>query len=280
LNSDLKKINNEFGNILVQFNLYINKKSFNKTLEQKNTMMFVLADYLFATALDELGCPDIPPFFGDEGKKSFADHMKVMSTVTNREDYEAVSTDTQFKLQRKKSAEKVRTATTEYFNRSSYNPLQPLDGAKFTAEYQTLKKRQNNHGPIWRFFHGKENEKRMELLAAMKAELEKYIDTDTMDIDSVSPNEVAEYMDRKKVDKMLEKEFDKDGFAKRNSFGPQAFEHEPTTEKRYNDEIKDIEKANMLNIKDDVNIFDNNIEVTGEIDANQNQKDNIKNLTV
>ena len=69
-------------------------------------MMFVLADYLFATSLDELGCPDIPPFFGDEGKKSFADHMKVMSTVTNREDYEAVSTDTQFNLQRKKIAEK------------------------------------------------------------------------------------------------------------------------------------------------------------------------------
>jgi hypothetical protein len=241
-------------------------------------MMFVLADYLFATALDELGCPDIPPFFGDDVKKSFADYMKIMSTVINRVDYEAVSTDTQFKLQRKKSAEKVRTATTEYFNRSSYNPLQPLDGAKFTAEYQALKKRQNNHGPIWRFFHGKENEKRMELLAAMKAELEKYIDTDTMDIDSVSPNEVAEYMDRKKVDKMLEKEFDKDGFAKRNSFGPKAFEHEPTTAKRYNDEIKDIEKANMLNIKDDVNILDNNIEVTGKIEANQNQKDNIQIL--
>lgn len=273
LNSDLKRINRDFGAVLFEFNTRISQLP-NRTLEEKNNLLFVVADYLFAIALDELGCPDIPIFFGDEGKKNFADFMKSTSLLSNSEDYQEVSTDTQFKEQRGKSADYVRTATEDYFNRKSFNPLKPLEGAKFVAEYQALKKRQDNHWRIWKWFHGKENDKRMALLAEMKAELEKHIDTESMDIDTIEPKDVAEYMDGKNVDKMLEKEFDKDGFAKRNSFGSKVFEHVPTSTKRYDEEIKGMEKTSIVNIKDDVDLTNQKAEIKDKIDEKQNQKDN------
>ena len=127
--------------------------------EEYKKQMLKVADYLFITALYELGCPDIPAFFGDNGKSLFTTFIDKMKTA----DYSEIDTDTQFNLQRKKSANKVRTATSEYFNHTEENPISPADLAKFTAEYQALKLRQAGHGRVWKFFHRGENRKRKEI---------------------------------------------------------------------------------------------------------------------
>lgn len=276
MTSDLRKINGVFATVIDAFGEKLSES--NISLEKKNELMFVVADYLFAIAAFELGNPDIPAFFGDASKKKFAEVAGDMSFKANDNSYKSVNTNTQFDLQRRKSASEVKELTESYFKRtSSFNPLQPLEGAEFTAEYQALKLRQEGHGRIWRFFHRKENEKRMQLLADMKAELEKHVDTTKIDIDTASPADVAHYMRKQNLDKTLDKEFKNDGYAKRNKHNDNlTFRHDqPTSTKRYDEELE-----NMKNNTEVVNLDDIepaiNIPKENKIDESQISKGEVK----
>ena len=277
MTSDLQKINGVFATVIDAFGEKLSKSDI--SLEKKNELMFVVADYLFAIAAFELGNPDIPAFFGDARKKKFAEIAGDMSFKATDSSYKSVNTNTQFDLQRRKSASEVKTLTESYFKRSSFNPLQPLEGAEFTAEYQALKLRQEGHGRIWRFFHRKENENRMQLLADMKAELEKHIDTTKIDIDTASPADVAHYMREQNLDKTLDKEFKNDGFAKRNKYNDNlTFVHDkPISTKRYDEELK-----NMKNNTDVVNLDDiepeRNIPKENKIDETQINKGEVNKV--
>lgn len=233
---DLKTLNQVGANVIKNFSGLL-LKELNKgeddvdlatQKEEYKKQMLKVADYLFITALYELGCPDIPEFFGDDGKRLFTTFIDKMKT----DDYSEIDTDTQFDLQRKKSANKVRTATSEYFNHTEENPISPADLAKFTAEYQALKLRQAGHGRVWRFFHRGENGRRKELLADMKAKIEEYIGNANIDIDSDSPETVGENFEKACFRKEVAKEFTKDGFALRNGYDVNIFKHEENNQKK------------------------------------------------
>ena len=212
-------------------------------------------------------------------KEKFAEIAGNISFKATDDNYKSVNTNTQFDLQRRKSASEVKTLTESYFKRSSFNPLQPLEGAEFTAEYQALKLRQEGHGRIWRFFHRKENESRMQLLADMKAELEKHIDATKINIDTASPADVAHYMRKQDLDKTLAKEFKNDGYAKRNKHNDAlAFRHdEPISTKRYDEELE-----NMKNNTDVVKLDDiepeRNIPKENKIDEAQINKSEVNKV--
>lgn len=48
----------------------------------------------------------------------------------------------------------------------------------------------------------------------------------------------------------------------------------PTSTKRYDKEIKDMEKSSIENIKDDVNLSSQKSEIKSKIDEKQHQRDN------
>lgn len=275
MTSDLRKINGVFATVIDAFGEKLSESDI--SLEKKNELMFLVADYLFAIAEFELGNPDIPAFFGNASKEKFAEVAGNMSFKATDSSYKSVNTNTQFDLQRRKSASEVKALTESYFKRSSFNPLQPLEGAEFTAEYQALKLRQEGHGRIWRFFHRKENENRMQLLADMKAELEKHIDTTKIDIDTASPADVAHYMRKQNLDKTLDKEFKNDGFAKRNNINDnKAFRHDkPTDTKRYDEELKNMKNNNDVVKLDDIEP-ERNIPKENKIDEAQINKGEVK----
>ena len=73
-----------------------------------NTLM-AATDYLYAHAMKKLGCPDIPPSFGDDVTKNPQKYAKSLDTKIRKAYYDAdYSTKTYFDNQRKKNADVVR----------------------------------------------------------------------------------------------------------------------------------------------------------------------------
>ena len=229
--------------------------------------MLVVADYLFLTTLDTLGCPDIPLFFGETFKNSVIERLKMLDNNQSLEDYSTIQTTTQFNLQRRKSAITVRNETASYFKHSKDDPISPMDLAKFTAEYQALKQRQNNHGAIWRFFHRKENTQRMELLTEMKAKLEEYINSSNINVDTDTPEMIAEHFEKTINEADLVKNLDDAEFARRNNCNVSEFKY------RDNNVLSSNQKNSVKINSNDIDII-NSGNVEDKIEDRQIQKDN------
>ena len=66
--------------------------------------LMALTDHLFATAMKELGSPDMPPSFGIENRKTVADLTMDSETKIRAIDYKEATAEEHFKKQRKRDA--------------------------------------------------------------------------------------------------------------------------------------------------------------------------------
>ena len=142
-------------------------------------------------------------------------------------EYKKTDVERHYNEQRRKSADTVRKATMENRKRIAEKTASPLRVAQYASEYQALKKRQEGHGAIWRFFHKKENEARTKLLANMKGLLVKTLGND-IDVDTLTPKEIAAAYNGTRAAKV----FSENGIINRTGLPNTYFEHQPTSTER------------------------------------------------
>ena len=152
--------------------------------------LLAVNDYLFSTAMKTLGCPDMPHQFGFAVLGHIDSIAPDMEYLLKQEEYKKITTDKYYKNQRGRSASDLFKSTKALKDAIANKTASPLKVAKYVAEYQALKKRQEGHGAIWRFFHKKENEARTKLLTIMQKTLGSLLDDD-FNIDDFTPGDIA-----------------------------------------------------------------------------------------
>ena len=198
-----------------------------KATYDAHASMMAVNDYLFAMAMKTLGSPDIPENFGNEMTDLIYKLAPSAELKLKEKDYAKNSVDKHYNDQRKKDAVKVQKNNRDLRKDIIEKKASPIGLSRYAAEYFALKRRQEGHNAIWRFFHKKENIARTKLLANMKALLEKTLGNG-VDIDTLTPEKVAtEYTT------LLAKEnFAKNTFAKRNMLQADNVCTEPTSTER------------------------------------------------
>ena len=147
-------------------------------------------DLLYILAMDKLGCPNMPVIHFDNGIKETV--VKTASVINKIVITYDVSEDDAFNRQRGKDAVEVSKNFNTLVNKMD-KVIEPEPVGKMIAEYQALKRRQEGHGGIWRFFHRTENKARTDLLKKMSETIKKYIPKEMgrINIDEVLPANVA-----------------------------------------------------------------------------------------
>lgn len=227
-------------------------------------------DYLYAMAMHTLGCPFIPESFGSE----VTDYIDELASDTEleirEEDYSKATVERHFNNQRKESADFVRKSNEKTRNLIINKTASAIDLASYAAEYYALKKRQEGHGRVWRFFHGKENEERNQLLAEMKKLLVSTVGGH-IDIDSITPEKIAIAYTESIIADKSEAAFAENALANRADIPEEAVKNEPTsTERADNDknptDIFDLETEDRKSICLDENLFQEDEKGEKEID--------------
>lgn len=206
--------------------------------------LLATTDFLFATAQQTLGSPDMPTSFGPEIQNKIKNFAEAAEFAQKQEKYSTVDGDAHFRKQRKMDAEKVKASNKALESSIKLKTASPLDIAKYAAEYKALQKRQNNHTAFWRFFHRDENKARMELLQNMKSVLGNALG-EGVDVDTKTPQEIAKAFHHNLMDGKAQKAFADDALGKRlNDFDSKKLQYEATDETRA---IDDREKSEIQN---------------------------------
>ena len=209
-----------------------------------NSMM-VASDYLFARASRALGSPDMPPSFGIENRKTVADLTMDSETKIRAIDYKEATAEEHFKKQRKRDAAVVIKDNEDLEKNIINCRATPLEIAQYAAEYQALKQRQENHTDIWRFFHGKENERRNALLAHMKKVLTDAMGSKDYPVDIRTPHEMAHAHLTFLTGNRIIEGFKPESIAKRQLLDNHMINPEATNRDRANAEAEIISDENL-----------------------------------
>ena len=177
--------------------------------------LMLMNDYLFAMAQRDLGCPDMPANFGAEVENRISEPAFETDFKMKQLTYNSSDSVNRYERQRKINADKLIAKNESLSERLDKNPTS-IEIAEYAAEYQALKKRQENHTRVWRFFHKGENKKRTELLAQMKAKLEGILGTDA-GIDTKKPSELAAIHHTAAIKSLTDKAFKPEAIGKRYS---------------------------------------------------------------
>ena len=245
MDSDLSRINNAVAMIHNQMRVNLvneQKEVKNKALFQYDlfSAMVNVNDYLYAMTMKALGCPDIPESFGMSMQRLIGDIAHKAEFELRESDYKKTSIDRCYEKQRWQDAAKVRKDTREVEKSILNKKASSLKVAEYAGEYYALKKRQEGHGKVWRFFHKKENEQRTKLLSAMEKTLKTILKDDDK-LENLDPKKIAEIYNKQQLTGRLN-ETVQSGIAKRNGMPTNFFEHTPTTTARADKEMdeKDI----------------------------------------
>ena len=240
MNSDLSRIKNAVA--MIHNQMRVNMVNEQKDLKRRTqhqydpfTAMVSVNDYLFAMTMKTLGCPDIPESFGIGMQTLIKDIAHEAEFELKESDYKKTSIDHCYEKQRWQDAAKVRNATRENEKAILNNKASSLRVANYAGEYYALKKRQEGHGKVWRFFHKKENEQRTKLLSAMEKTL-KTVLGDDYKLEDLDPKKIAEIYNKQQLTGRLN-EIVQSGIAKRNGMPTNFFAHTPTTTARAEKEI-------------------------------------------
>ena len=193
---------------------------------------FVAAnDYLFAMTMKTLGCPDMPAYFGNDVTEHIDSISAQAELQIKQEEYNKNTIERHYHDQRGKDAKKLRPYHLD--NRKSImdKKAAAITVSNYAAEYHALKKRQEGHNAIWRFFHKKENKERNALLANMKKVLESAIGKD-IEIDDSTPVQIAESYSKQIIAGSSKETFKEDAISKRCQFPNAFFKHEATLNER------------------------------------------------
>ena len=251
LPSDLEKIKtsvkgiiesagNELSSIEVDKEKQANYNSFEK--------MIALSDFLFATAMKELGCPDIPSHFGKDVENALKDTAKNVNKQVKSEALGGVNREEHYNRQRYIDAADVRKSNEELLSSCFHKTANSLQIAQLTAEYQALHKRQQGHGAWWRFFHKKENIARKELLKEMKDTIQGLVGN--VDLIENSPQDIANIADGRKIEAESVKPFKEEAIVDRNNLSWKMFSYEPRNSDRANLEREEMKNRSSLNLKE------------------------------
>jgi hypothetical protein len=199
-----------------------------------------VTDHMYAMAMRTLGCPDIPESFGDDVISVVKNAAVKAETSMKGVDYQKTSVKLRYDKQRQMDANEVKSKIKKNQKLIDGKKASPLNVAQYAAEYFALKKRQEGHGGIWRFFHKQENEDRMKLLETMEKSLKSLLNEGD-ELDKLTPVMIAESYNSSIVASRAKETFAFNGISKRNQIPHTFFEHKPTSTKRA-DEAKEKEK--------------------------------------
>lgn len=250
--SDLERIKNAVVPLLTGMSANLaNRKSQTIRSQEARAKNQILPDllsandYFFAYALKELGNPSIPPNFGHDIENKIADLALESDFKVTNDDFLFVTTDRYFDAQRKRDAKDMEGEFKTLGSPLRTNRATPLDVAQYAAEYQALKRRQDNHNRFWRFFHKSENAARVELLNTMKATLKGVLGEDA-EIDTKTPKELAEAFHKSNIQAQMKKECDPNGICVRcDNFDPKAISHEATDDTRARQEEAPLDNNDL-----------------------------------
>ncbi len=181
-----------------------------------------VTDYFYAMAMQKLGCPDIPASFGDV----FMETIDRSATVVNSKvslEQDSNYAERIYQQQRYKNAGEVWSSVNDAMNAARDKMATPAQIQNLIVEYQALNKRQSNHGPIWRFFHGKENEERVALMKDMKEVLQGVLGTN-VNLERGNALQIVEMVNGEKISDQIEAAFKDDSMSKRIGVPAEAFE--------------------------------------------------------
>ena len=207
--ADLIKVTNEAGLVIQE--IASDKGEFKAPVEQ----LMIATYYLYAVAMQKLGCPDIPLLFGTEMQNivcKYATKISSRQTLVHGDYF----VEDVYDAQRGKNADVVKAEVEEALNAARVSAATPKQVQQLVAEYQALAKRQNAHGFFWRLFHRAENEARVELLSEMERHLKTMLGEDVNLMKSTSLY-LAEKTIEKNVAKQVKVAFAKNGIEKRDS---------------------------------------------------------------
>ena len=248
MNSDLSRIKDAVA--MIHNQMRVNMVNEQKELKGKAllqydpfTAMVNVNDYLYAMTMKTLGCPDIPESFGIGMQTLIKDIAHKAEFELKESDYKKTSIDNYYEKQRRQNAIKVRKNTRENEKLILNKKASSLRVAKYAGEYYALKKRQEGHGKVWRYFHKKENEERMKLLSVMEKTLMTILSDDDK-LEDLDPKRIAEIYNKQQLTGRLNETI-QIGIAKRNEIPTHFFAHTPTTTARADKEIDNPNKEDM-----------------------------------
>ena len=223
--------------------------------------LMLMNDYLFAMAQKELGCPDMPANFGTEVEQRISDAATEADTKLNQASYDSLDSDKRYNKQRRIDADKLIEKNQSLSDRLDKKPTS-LEVAQYAAEYQALKRRQENHTRVWKFFHKGENIKRTALLAEMKEKLERVLGSG-IDVDGKKPSDLAKIQHDRALGAVSDKAFKPEELGKRyGGYDPSQFEY---TEQRENEAISENEELHR-NLQNDIEKGSKSTEIKGKVD--------------
>ena len=187
-------------------------------------------DHLYAMAMKTLGSPDIPESFGEDMQSLIGNIAGDAEFEIKETDYAKTTIDRNFKNQRRMDAKTVRKANLESRKQILRKEASPHRVAQYAGAYYALKKRQEGHGRVWRFFHKKENAARTALLADMEKTL-KTVLGEGEELDKLTPIEIARSHNTRKLAGRASETF-RSGLSARVGMPATLFEQQPTSTER------------------------------------------------
>lgn len=205
---DLNTIKEKVNSLITTIANEIKKKEtkmdhFDKMYFNGFDTLMAATDYLYAMAMERLGCPDIPASFGADVCNNNQKSAKELDTLIKKSYFDnQFPTKTYFDKQRKKDADEVRRKNKDLIKNCNSQIATTEQLAELVAEYQALNLRQKGHGRIWRFFHGEENDKRTQLLEDMKAAISKAVGENVnLEPTETTPSNIAILFNKKLIEK-------------------------------------------------------------------------------
>ena len=211
--NDLIKITNEVGFFLDSMCTQLESKGSGVKDYNPIEPLICATDYLYAVAMQTLGCPDIPATFGPAvqaqiGKSATSIRSHLML------DHAPTYQDRFYYNQRGMDADEVRDEVSQIMDAAKDGKQTAPQLQSLVAQYQALRRRQNDHGFFWRLFHRGENAARTELISDMEVAL-KGVLGDKIDLMHSSPLFLAEGMVAKNTAQDIEAVFANGDFAER-----------------------------------------------------------------
>ena len=233
---------------------------------------FVMAanDYLFAMAMDRLGCPDIG---FNNGVTPFQLLLHATSTkIRDLMPVDKFATDEIFNAQRGMAADELNrklSATLENIQEESFSSREL---GQLYAEYQALSKRQQNHTRVWRFFHRSENKARTALLNTMKEALRDHIPDGALEDLDKDPLEIVTFDENSKARHKINEAVFSRHRSPEQAFGYGEYKSNPQTQESLTASVR-IEDLLKLNYRPNFDRLADEIELLAAYrEAAQNGK--------
>ena len=263
---DLNTIKEKVNSLITTIANVIKKKEtemehFDKMYFNGFDTLMAATDYLYAMAMEKLGCPDIPASFGADVCENNQKHAKELDAKIKKSYFDdQYPTKTYFDKQRKKDAVDVRRKNKDLIRNCNSQIATTEQLAELVAEYQALNLRQKGHGRIWRFFHSGENDERTELLNDMKAAIIKAIGVEvSLEPEDKSPSDITILLNNRIIEKNAAGAAKTDAFASRYKISDMVKDSLPEKKENVvNENNVDNEKRINLNIdNNEVNVIGN-----------------------